>query len=196
MSRDDRRASLIDATVPLIRRYGRSVTTRQIASAAGVAEGTIFRVFDTKDDLLDAALRAALDPAPLIAAVRAIPLDDDLRTRLVAVATVTQDRFFDVFDLMRTMEVIGPPPGRADPQAGWRQELDAALRRVVEGDDDRLRVPPERLLHYVRLLTFSGSHELIANGDLLTPDEIVDVILTGTLAGSPPIRGPRETEGR
>ena len=62
LSPDERRAALVDATVPLLLEHGRAVTTRQIAEAAGIAEGTIFRVFATKEELVDAALDAAFDP--------------------------------------------------------------------------------------------------------------------------------------
>ncbi len=39
---DERRAALIAATEPLLEQFGRDVSTRQIAEAACVAEGTIF----------------------------------------------------------------------------------------------------------------------------------------------------------
>ncbi|HEY1179141.1 MAG TPA: helix-turn-helix domain-containing protein, partial [Phytomonospora sp.] len=52
MSPDERRSELVDVTLRLLRVHGRAVTTRQIAEAAGVAEGTIFRVVDSKDELV------------------------------------------------------------------------------------------------------------------------------------------------
>ena len=51
------------ATEPLLERFGREVSTRQIAEAAGVAEGTIFRAFATKDELIDAVIKDSFDIA-------------------------------------------------------------------------------------------------------------------------------------
>jgi AcrR family transcriptional regulator len=61
---EQRRAAIIEAVRPLLAEYGESVTSKQIACAAGIAEGTIFRVFADKDELLDATLDAALDQEP------------------------------------------------------------------------------------------------------------------------------------
>ena len=58
---DERRAALIAATEPLLEQFGREVSTRQIAEAASVAEGTIFRAFATKDALIDAVLEDVFD---------------------------------------------------------------------------------------------------------------------------------------
>ena len=56
MPREQRRAAIIEATLPLIHEVGTAVTTRQVAEAAGVAEGTIFRVFDSLQELIDATI--------------------------------------------------------------------------------------------------------------------------------------------
>ena len=52
----ERRASLIAATRQLILDHGPEVTTRQVAEAAKVAEGTLFRVFPTRRDLIAATI--------------------------------------------------------------------------------------------------------------------------------------------
>ena len=52
---------------------------------------------------------------------------------------------------------------------------------MVGDDADLLAVPVDHFIHVLRLLTFAGSHEHIADGRLLTPDEIVDTVLHGTL---------------
>ena len=67
MTPDDRRASIIDATIPLLREKGRAVSTKEIAKAAGIAEGTIFRVFDSKDEIILACVHDAFDNTGLLA---------------------------------------------------------------------------------------------------------------------------------
>ena len=84
LSPEERRAALIAATIPLLREHGASVSTRQIADAAGVAEGTIFGVFKDKASLLKAAVASALDPAPLLRGLKAVDPVLPLRRRLVA----------------------------------------------------------------------------------------------------------------
>ena len=59
---DERRSAIIDATLPLLLENAEMVTTRQIAEASGIAEGTIFRVFADKDAVIAAVIDAAVDP--------------------------------------------------------------------------------------------------------------------------------------
>ena len=49
---EERRAAIVTAALPLFLEGGARVTTREIATAAGIAEGTIFRVFDDKHALI------------------------------------------------------------------------------------------------------------------------------------------------
>ena len=45
---DDRREAILEAIIPLLQERGRNVTSRELAEAAEVAEGTLFRAFGDK----------------------------------------------------------------------------------------------------------------------------------------------------
>jgi AcrR family transcriptional regulator len=189
---DERRAKLIAATVPLLAKYGPKVTTRQIAEAAGVAEGTIFRVFPHKDGLVRVALTQALDPAPTIAELLAIDVRLPLRERLVAVTEILQRRLIQVFELMVAARLHGPPPeGRERHNTAPRHEqILNEIVRLLEPDRDQFRCPVPEVVRVLRLLTFAGSHPMISDGHLLTAEEIASVVLDGTR------RQPRKAEVR
>src|SRR5262245_33537829 len=51
-----RRSMIVEAALPLVLEHGERVTTKQIAEAAGIAEGTIFRVFEDKDAVIAAVV--------------------------------------------------------------------------------------------------------------------------------------------
>jgi AcrR family transcriptional regulator len=179
---DERRAALIEATVPLLFEHGRAVTTRLIAEAAGVAEGTIFRVFSTKGELIDASVRAAMEPTRYEADLQAIDLDAPLEQRLEALVAAMQHRFTRVFLLLDKLGLMAPDKDqRREFKKRWRSRLEPLVRDVVGEDADRLRVDPQEAMHVIRLLTFAGSHPGIAEGRTLTPAEIVDVLLHGLL---------------
>ncbi len=86
MTPEQRREMIVKAALPLVAELGAAVTTAQVARAAAIGEATIFRVFDDKDELLDACLREALDPAHALAEIAAVPLDQPLAARLVEAA--------------------------------------------------------------------------------------------------------------
>src|ERR1700712_744927 len=64
MAPDERRHALVQCVIPLLKEHGRDVSTRQIAEACGVAEGTVFRAFGDKESLIAAAVEAYFDPQP------------------------------------------------------------------------------------------------------------------------------------
>ena len=85
---------IVDAVIPLLIEHGRDVTTsRQIAEAAGIAEGTIFRVFGDKETLVQAAIEKYLDPEPLREALRCIDPALPLEHKVRAVILLLHERF-------------------------------------------------------------------------------------------------------
>ena len=194
----DRREALVAATLPLLRRHGRSVTTRQIAEAAGVAEGTIFRVFESKEELVEVALARAFEPGRFVDELAAIDPALPFRDRMVTLTAVLQRRFTEIFGLMRAVGMVAPPArrtraeqhpaghdeGHDEEHDAWRRQARDLMVALIGEDAARLTVPAEEFVHTLRLLTFSASHEEIADGRLLSPERIVGVVLDGCLARS------------
>ncbi len=178
---DQRRDALVAATLPLLLTHGRGVTTRQIAEAAGVAEGTIFRVFASKDELVEAAIASVFAPARFEHDLDHVDVDAPLRERLVEMVTVLQGRLQEIFGLMRAVGMVAPPEHDSDAHRRRRDEIDGRLMQLILPDADRFAVPPAEVLHVLRLLTFSASHHEIADGRLLTPTQIVGIVLDGVL---------------
>jgi len=114
LSVEDRQAMLIDVVTPLLLAHGRAVTTKQIAECAGIAEGTIFRAFGSKDELIRAAVDRHLDPEPFRARLRQVDLELPLDERMTAIVTLMRERFTTVFTLMSALGATGPPPHSDD----------------------------------------------------------------------------------
>src|SRR3954470_3130204 len=181
LSPEERRDRLVDATLSLLREHGRAVTTRQIAEAAGVAEGTIFRVVESKEELVELAITRAFEPRALADRILEIDPDQPLEARLLTLTAILQQRFRATFELMKKVGMVRPADHVHDsPEAvAVRERMQALLEAVVGADAARLTVPPGEFVHRLRLLTFAGSHPHISDGQLLTPEQIVDTILHG-----------------
>jgi AcrR family transcriptional regulator len=178
---DERRAALIAATEPLLEEFGREVSTRQIAEAANVAEGTIFRVFNTKEALIDAVLDEVFDVQRTCDELRRIDLTLDLQARLVAATRVLQTRLRKVFTLFHSMR-LGPRPDQHDFRARQQADNERLIAEIVgllQPDRDRLRIPPDEAANTLRAMTFALTHPIVNNGRQPRPEQIVDLVLHG-----------------
>jgi AcrR family transcriptional regulator len=169
---EQRRAAIIEAVQPLLVEHGEMVTTRQIAEAAGVAEGTIFRVFADKDELIAAALDAALDMTATERAIAAIDRDQPLDRQLVIAVEIIQRRVVDVWGLVSNVR-----PQLQGTAARPLTDLDA-LTALFEPVADRLTMPPAAAARLLRGLTLSMTHPMIS-GELASAPDIVSVFLHG-----------------
>jgi len=186
MTPDDRRASIIDATIPLLREKGRAVSTKEIAKAAGIAEGTIFRVFDSKDELIGTCIHQAFDETTIHAELDAIDSALPLEQRLVGAVEVMQTHLRGLFALIGVLQATGQPmhrPWNEDTVRRRREgsaRLDSAFVDLIGADAATLRVPPQRLVAYLRMLVLSSVHPML-DGGAAPAEELVDVLLRGAL---------------
>ncbi len=195
LSPDERRAALIAATIPLLREHGAQVSTRQIAQAAGVAEGTIFGVFKDKPSLLRAAVLRALDPGSVLAGLRAIDLALPLRDRLVRAVRLVREHVADhgaILHLVRSGLFVDDSHGFVDIMA-IRRMIVEAVNSIIEPDAPLLRRSPmtaTRLL--MSLVAGPPAIHLGVLDEPLADDEIVSIVLDGLLI-RPQQTQPRES---
>jgi AcrR family transcriptional regulator len=170
---EERRSAIVAATLPLFLEHGMSVTTREIAQAAGIAEGTIFRVFDDKTALLDAVIDAALDPSPAERAIRAIDDSLSFEDRLVAAVEILRQRVLSVF------QVLSAASGTTRGTSTQRSTDLPALIAIFESEAAHLSRAPADAARVLRGLTFACVHPAFGTDEPLTSRDIVTVLLDG-----------------
>ncbi|QIX28031.1 TetR/AcrR family transcriptional regulator [Nocardioides sp. JQ2195] len=190
MSPDDRRRAILDAVVPLVIEHGGDLSTRLIAEAAGVAEGTIFRVFADKTELMWAVAEEAINPEHGREEFEAmLASDDDLHERVRRAAeTLT----LQLHRMMRVMFAVRSymmkqghdhrhegPPGPPEFMVRANRQLLEMLSGLFEPYADQLRVPPATAAVVLRSLVF-GSAGMDLGADL-TSDQVADIIVGGVM---------------
>jgi AcrR family transcriptional regulator len=185
MAPEERRAALIAATAALLNEHGLDVSTRQIAQAAGVAEGTIFGVFPDKHSLVVAALLQALDPQPTLDRLSEIDPRLGLRVRLIKAADLINDLFVGNATLMSAARSLalstGAHPDAARRMAITREKLLAAITAVVEPDADQLRQRPATVARLFLLFCGGNTYGPFGDPERFNGKEMVSLLLDGLL---------------
>ena len=197
MSPEDRRTAIVEVAIPLLRQEGANLTTKQVAEAAGIAEGTLFRAFGTKDELVQACAAAVFDNSDTIRRLGEVDRGQALDDRLAAGVAVMQQRLEQIFGLLGTLAASGAfgrhglGGGDAEVGGGRRHhgmprsrqmsdpEVDAAFAELIGDDARTLRLAPADVVHLLAHLTLSSSHPMFPLR-AMTPHEIVSVVLDGT----------------
>lgn len=184
---DERRRTIVEATLPLLRKKGLSISTADIARAAGVAEGTLFRAFATKDDIIDAVIDHVMDPASIVEALAAIPLDEPLTDRVRRIVDLWHTRVAEISVIMTALHAAGESshrhPSRSREQhAEHMGQLNAAVAGVLAPDADRFALDLNETASLLRSLAFATAHPFFSDGLVADPHRLVDVFLNGALA--------------
>ncbi|MBO0608332.1 TetR/AcrR family transcriptional regulator [Myceligenerans salitolerans] len=201
MSPEDRRAAIIEAVMPLVEERGADATSRELADAAGVAEGTLFRAFGDKVCLIGevalTGLLRASDPAvtradlesidprlPLVDRVRQV-IERGQRRSEEAVAWVMVLRFLhtregaDEQDHLHRERAAQMRSRLMAQQETRRAVVEETLGRVLAQDLDRLRVPIEVAVSLIESATAHHRPGLERMGPPLPAEVLADALVHG-----------------
>lgn len=185
LSPEARRRAIVEAVIPLLLERGGSVTTAQMAEAAGIAEGTIFGVFPDKDAVIHEALRVSIDPEPVLRQLSQIYPDANLEAQLTEAALILLERFQNVVALLSVVRTIphhgdpSRPPGPPRFVTVANEAINGSLTKLFERHRHRLRIEPTRAAAAFRGLILASGHHSASLTERLTVDEIVGILLDG-----------------
>lgn len=188
MTADERRQAIVESTLPLLLAQGPDLSTREIAAASGVAEGTIFRVFDTKDELIEAVIEAATQPTATLAALAALgPQTLEERTETVlGILTSDVKRIRSLFSHLARAG-IQPPHHPAKPQSRKHHDGRAlvieATAAAFADYADQLTVPTETVARLLSALSFATSFTLTSTDTPPSSEALASLVLHGVAKG-------------
>ncbi|MGV9800043.1 TetR/AcrR family transcriptional regulator [Mycobacterium sp. NPDC003449] len=132
------RARLLEAATSLLRSGGPSaVTVDAVTRAANVARATLYRHFPSGNDLLAAAFRALIPPAP------APPENGPLRDRLIALVRAQADLIAEAPVTVTAMSWLAL--GGDLEQSPWRTDDSQEIRTLRERVAEQYAAPFEAI---------------------------------------------------
>ncbi|WP_306204396.1 TetR family transcriptional regulator [Actinoplanes sp. RD1] len=185
---DELRQSVVRATIPLLGEY-ETLTTARIARAADIAESDLLAHFADKEAVVQACaawltgtVREAMNPAPEIQRLIAIPPGRPLDARLVAVIDILDDyqrrvraELDEILTGPAAPEVTGRRPAIPDG------ELRQAVATVLEPDEQHLRLPAGVLAEAFVGMAYGGMRPVDPQAPPIPATQLVDLFLHGAL---------------
>jgi AcrR family transcriptional regulator len=189
LSPEERRRSIIKAVTPLLIEHGTSVTTKQMAKAAGIAEGTIFGVFTDKRALIFESVKFSMDPEPTQRALAEIYPGAPIEVKMAEAARILTERYDRVITLVSILRTLPPPTTHDHRPPDFVEQSNAAindsLTKMFAAHGDRLRIEPDKAAAAFRSMILSSRHPALAGKERLSVPEIVAVLTNGILLPDP-----------
>jgi AcrR family transcriptional regulator len=215
MPAGQRRASIVASARALLISTGITFTTRQVAEAAGIAEGTVFRHFASKDAIVQAVIEDAFDPSGLCAGIDALPRDMDLTQRVERSLELMTSQLGTITEVLaalhphrlrnpnhpdshhgdtarhgrpgtRTADHPEDPHDRSHNQIrNWYSSVTAALDRLLEPYAGRLRVPAEQACALMLSTVTMNLRPIAVSPHKFSPAELTDILLNGIALSEP-----------
>lgn len=181
LSRSERQEKILNDVLDIVLELGIAVTSRDLASAAGVSEGTLFKVFETKENLLRSlAARHSGMPDSVgkwLSGIDVTELEFEALVHGIIEHALQQYR-----QSFRLFYALGPYIDSPDQDAieQFERELEPwadALRH----HSDRLRASPKTAASILRMHAVAAADTTNGWTQQLTPAEHADIFLHGLL---------------
>ncbi|WP_052462692.1 TetR/AcrR family transcriptional regulator [Nigerium massiliense] len=170
----------MDATRPLLLEHGLATSTRQIAAACGIAEGTIFRVFSSKEELIAEVVATEASAAPVVGRLQKLDGTDlaGLVEGIIRVLTARSRELRSLLALRHHPSIRGEGGCRRPPARETR--IAETIEALLLPHADALSVPPRQAARAIEALSIGASF-LSASTDTTeqTPADLAAILLTG-----------------
>ncbi|MCA9839907.1 MAG: TetR/AcrR family transcriptional regulator [Trueperaceae bacterium] len=182
---DKRRRAIIEAVLPLLVERSATITTREIAEAAEVAEGTLFKVFPDKYAIILAAIEHQLDPEPLRVGLQNIDVEASLEAQLIAAARVITENSEEASALFAVLRTMPPASNRPiEPPTfihTWGEAVTSGVTTLLEPHQESLCFDHDRVAAAFVALLFTRRHPLAKPQERMSVTELVKLLLYGAL---------------